>query len=67
MFRWQQHIIYPNVSIYKECVIGNNCILHSSALLVRMVLALRDEWQIRKMPQNGNVILEDDIEVGYYN
>jgi len=59
-------IIYPNVSIYKECVIGNNCILHSSCVIGADGFGFaRDEsGKYVKMPQNGNVILEDDIEVG---
>lgn len=59
-------ILYPNVSIYRECKIGNRCILHSSCVIGAdgFGFAKDENGNYVKMPQNGNVILGDDVEVG---
>lgn len=59
-------IIYNSVSIYKECVVGNNCILHSGAVIGAdgFGFAPTDDGSYNKIPQLGNVVLEDDVEIG---
>ena len=57
--------IYAGVKIYDDCIIGNNCVLHSGAVIGADGFGFEptaDGYQ--KVPQLGNVILEDDIEVG---
>lgn len=58
--------IYSNVSIYGSCVIGNNCILHSGVVIGSdgFGFAPLEDGSYKKIPQMGNVILEDDVEVG---
>lgn len=58
--------IYPNVTIYDDCVIGNNCVLHAGAVIGAdgFGFAPSANGEYDKIPQIGNVILEDDVEVG---
>ncbi|MBP5317975.1 MAG: UDP-3-O-(3-hydroxymyristoyl)glucosamine N-acyltransferase [Paludibacteraceae bacterium] len=59
-------ILYNGVVIYHGCVIGNRCILHANSVIGSdgFGFAKQDDGSYFKMPQNGNVILEDDVEIG---
>lgn len=58
-------IIYPNVSIYHDCKIGNRCILHSGAVIGADGFGFAPSAEgYSKIPQIGNVIVEDDVEIG---
>ncbi len=59
-------IIYPNVTIYNDCIIGNNCILHSGAVIGSdgFGFAPQPDGSYQKIPQLGNVVIEDDCEIG---
>jgi UDP-3-O-[3-hydroxymyristoyl] glucosamine N-acyltransferase len=59
-------LIYPNVSIRENCVIGNNVIIHSNTVVGSDGFGyIPDEKGVfHKVPQIGNVILEDDVELG---
>jgi UDP-3-O-[3-hydroxymyristoyl] glucosamine N-acyltransferase len=59
-------LIYPNVSIRENCVIGNNCIIHSGTVIGSDGFGyIPDEKGVfKKVPQIGNVVLEDDVELG---
>ncbi len=59
-------IIYPNVTIYDNCVIGDRCILHSGAVIGSdgFGFAPQKDGSFIKIPQLGNVIIEDDCEIG---
>lgn len=58
--------IYPNVTIYDDCVIGNNCILHAGAVIGAdgFGFAPNANGEYDKIPQIGNVILEDNVDIG---
>jgi UDP-3-O-[3-hydroxymyristoyl] glucosamine N-acyltransferase len=58
--------LYAGVKIYKECVIGNNCILHAGAVIGAdgFGFAPAGENDYVKIQQIGNVILEDNVEIG---
>ena len=58
--------LHAGVKIEKECVVGNNCILHAGVVIGSdgFGFAPTDEGTYRKIPQTGNVILEDNVEVG---
>lgn len=57
--------LYPHVCIYEDSVIGQNCILHSGAVIGAdgFGFMLLDGVQA-KIPQVGNVIIHDDVEIG---
>ncbi len=59
-------IIYPGVKVYHECVIGNNCIIHSGTVIGSdgFGFAPQPDHSYKKIPQTGNVIIEDDVEIG---
>ncbi len=54
-------IIYPHVYIGDFCIIGNNVILHSG---VKIGADGFGYYKNMKIPQIGNVIVEDDVEIG---
>lgn len=57
--------LYPRVTIYEDCVIGKNCLLHSGAVIGAdgFGFMLMNGIQ-QKIPQVGNVILGDFVEIG---
>jgi len=59
-------ILYPGVKIYHDCVIGAGCTLHSGAVVGSDGFGFAPDATnvYRKIPQLGNVILEDNVEVG---
>lgn len=59
-------IIYPGVKIYEGCKIGNNCILHSGTVIGAdgFGFAPSADNNYKKIPQIGNVILQDEVEIG---
>lgn len=59
-------IIYPGVRIYPGCVIGNNVILHSNAVIGAdgFGFAPLEDGTWKKIEHTGNVIIEDDVEIG---
>jgi UDP-3-O-[3-hydroxymyristoyl] glucosamine N-acyltransferase len=58
--------IYSNISIYHDVIIGKNVIIHSGAVIGSDGFGfVKDEnGSYRKIPQAGNVIIEDDVEIG---
>lgn len=61
-----QTIIYSGVKIYKDCVIGNHCVIHAGTVIGSegFGFAPQADKGYRKVPQLGNVILEDRVEIG---
>lgn len=59
-------IIYPGVKIYSGCVIGDRCIIHANAVIGAdgFGFARLDDGTYRKIPQCGNVVVGDDVEIG---
>lgn len=58
-------VVYPGVRIYHNCHIGADCILHSGAVIGADGFGFSKEEDIyHKIPQLGNVIIEDDVEIG---
>lgn len=59
-------ILYPNVSVYRDCVIGNNVMIHAGTVIGSdgFGYAHTKMGEHIKLYQNGNVIIEDDVEIG---
>lgn len=58
--------IFGNVTIYNNCAIGNNCILHAGVVIGSdgFGFAPTEDGSYKKIPQMGNVIVEDEVEIG---
>ncbi len=58
-------VVKPNASVYHGCVIGERCIVHSGAVIGADGFGFAPtENGYEKIPQLGNVVLEDDVEIG---
>ena len=59
-------IIYPGVRIYPGCVIGDNVIIHANAVIGSdgFGFAPLEDGTWKKIEHTGNVIIEDDVEIG---
>lgn len=59
-------ILYAGVKIYEGVEIGSNCIIHAGAVIGSdgFGFAPADDGTWNKIDQIGNVILEDNVEVG---
>jgi len=59
-------ILYPGVKVYRDCVIGSDCTLHSGVIIGSdgFGFAPQSDNNYQKIPQIGNVILEDHVEIG---
>ena len=56
---------FPNITIYEDCIIKNNVIIHSGCVIGADGFGyLLHEGIQNKVPQVGNVIIEDDVEIG---
>jgi len=58
--------LYAGVKIYEGCRIGRNCILHAGAVIGADGFGFMPnaEGGFDKIPQLGNVVIEDDVEIG---
>ncbi|VXB89175.1 UDP-3-O-acylglucosamine N-acyltransferase [Flavobacterium sp. 9R] len=58
--------IFAGVNIYSETIIGNDCVIHSGVVIGSdgFGFAPRPDGTFDKIPQIGNVILEDGVDVG---
>lgn len=59
-------ILYSGVRIYNDCIIGLNCTIHSNAVIGAdgFGFAPQSDNNYRKVAQIGNVIIEDNVEIG---
>ena len=56
--------LFAGVKIYSETVVGKNCIIHSGTVIGSDGFRFNPENDNKKVPQIGNVIIEDDVEIG---
>ncbi|MCH5220507.1 MAG: UDP-3-O-(3-hydroxymyristoyl)glucosamine N-acyltransferase [Muribaculaceae bacterium] len=59
-------VIYAGVKIYHDTVVGKGCIVHSGCVIGAdgFGFAPLPDGSYRKIPQTGNVIIGDDVEIG---
>jgi UDP-3-O-[3-hydroxymyristoyl] glucosamine N-acyltransferase len=58
-------VLYAGVKIYHDCIVGNNCNLHAGVVIGSDGFGFaKSSGVFNKIPQIGNVVLEDDIEMG---
>nr|WP_294931081.1 UDP-3-O-(3-hydroxymyristoyl)glucosamine N-acyltransferase [uncultured Flavobacterium sp.] len=58
--------IFAGAKIYSETVIGNNCTIHSGTIIGAdgFGFAPNEDGEYNKVPQIGNVIIEDNVDIG---
>ena len=61
-------VLYSNVTVREYCHIGKRCVVHSSAVIGSDGFGFTTKDGVHtKVPQVGNVILEDDVEIGAHD
>ena len=62
----ENSIIHPGVKIYFDCVIGKNTTIHAGAVIGSdgFGFAPQADGNLKKVPQIGNVVIEDNVEIG---
>ncbi len=59
--------VYPGVRILRDCIIGDNCVLHANVVIGGDGFGFAPDpatGAYSKVPQVGNVIIENDVEIG---
>jgi UDP-3-O-[3-hydroxymyristoyl] glucosamine N-acyltransferase len=59
-------IIHAGVKIYHECIIGSNVVIHAGTVIGSdgFGYAPQQDGSLKKVPQIGNVVIEDGVEIG---
>ena len=59
-------VLHPGVKIYEGCRVGANCIIHAGAVIGADGFGFlpKPDGTFDKIPQLGNVIIEDNVEIG---
>lgn len=59
-------VLNAGVKIYNDCVIGNNVVIHSGTVIGSdgFGFAPLEDGSFKKVPQLGNVVIEDNVEIG---
>ena len=59
-------ILYPGVKIYHRCLVGANVTIHAGSVIGAdgFGFAPQSDGSFKKIPQMGNVVIEDFVEVG---
>jgi len=59
-------VIFAGAKIYSETLIGNNCVVHSGVVLGAdgFGFAPSENGEYIAVPQIGNVVLEDNVDIG---
>ncbi len=59
-------ILYPSVTIYRDCRVGSDCIIHANTTIGSdgFGFATNKLGEHKKIYQNGNVVVEDNVEIG---
>jgi UDP-3-O-[3-hydroxymyristoyl] glucosamine N-acyltransferase len=59
-------ILHPGVKIYHDCIIGKNVVIHAGTVIGGdgFGFAPQPDGSFKKVPQTGNVIIEDNVEIG---
>ncbi|MCX6252641.1 MAG: UDP-3-O-(3-hydroxymyristoyl)glucosamine N-acyltransferase [Bacteroidetes bacterium] len=62
----EETTLHPGVKIYKDTVIGKNCTLHAGVVIGAdgFGFAPQSENEYKKILQVGNVVIEDNVEIG---
>lgn len=59
-------VLYPGVKVYDNCIVGSRTILHAGCVIGGdgFGFAPQPDGSYKKVPQIGNVVIHDDVEIG---
>lgn len=59
-------ILYPGVKVYDNCIVGSRVMLHAGCVIGGdgFGFAPQPDGSYKKVPQIGNVVIHDDVEIG---
>src|SRR5688500_6006710 len=59
-------IIHPGVKIYHDCILGSHVVIHAGTVIGSdgFGFAPQADGSFKKVPQIGNVVIEDNVEIG---
>lgn len=59
-------VLFPGVKIYHDCIVGAHCTIHASTVIGSdgFGFAPNADNNYKKVPQIGNVVIEDHVEIG---
>jgi UDP-3-O-[3-hydroxymyristoyl] glucosamine N-acyltransferase len=62
----EKSMIHPGVKIYHDCIIGSRVVIHAGTVIGSdgFGFAPQADGSFKKVPQMGNVIIEDHVEIG---
>jgi UDP-3-O-[3-hydroxymyristoyl] glucosamine N-acyltransferase len=61
-------VIMAGAKVHSDCIIGENCVLHAGVVLGAdgFGFAPNEAGDFSKVPQIGNVVIEDNVDIGAY-
>ncbi len=59
-------VLFAGAKLYSDCIIGDRCVVHSGAVIGADGFGFvpNEKGEYKKVPQIGNVIIEEDVDVG---
>jgi len=62
----ERTVLFPGVKIYHDCIVGNDVTIHAGTVLGSdgFGFAPQQNGTYNKVPQLGNVVIEDHVEIG---
>jgi UDP-3-O-[3-hydroxymyristoyl] glucosamine N-acyltransferase len=59
-------VLHPGVKVYHDCVVGNKVVIHAGTVVGGdgFGFAPQPDGSFKKVPQMGNVVIEDYVEIG---
>ncbi len=59
-------VLFAGAKVYSDCIIGNHCVINSGAIIGAdgFGFAPNENGEFTKVPQTGNVIIEDYVDIG---
>ena len=58
-------VLFPGVTIYEDCIVGERCLINAGTVIGSDGFSYAQDGGVHhKIPQTGNAVIEDDVEIG---